>query len=256
VRRSGPLRDRLALKASRSLGVAAWRLCERLGSDIGATEGPPVGVDPDRREALERLLATADGTIAAADCPYPLHELLTHLVAERGLLLHGSNRSELDVLEPRRARDWTTELEAVVASDDAIWPIFYAVVDRERVDGVFSACTHIGRRRFYMFAVHGATAWTDGAVYALRRDGFRREWGNEWVSGEPVRPTLRVLVGPADFPLRDATIGVAAPEEFRRVRQHLRAAKRSAPNLLGDAQEVAAENGALPSVRSPTGSER
>src|SRR5207248_2396859 len=65
-------------------------------------------------------------------------------------------------------------------------------------------------------------------VYALPRNGFRREWGNEWVSAEPVRPVLRILVSPAAFPLRDATTGLAAPEEFRHVRQHLRAAKRSA----------------------------
>ena len=67
-----------------------------------------------------------------ATCPYPLHELLTHLVLEHGLLLHGSNDSTLGVLEPRPARDWDTELHAVAACDDGIWPIFYAVVGHQR----------------------------------------------------------------------------------------------------------------------------
>jgi hypothetical protein len=123
---------------------------------------------------------------------------------------------------------------AVVASDDGIWPIFYAVVARDRIDGIFTACLHLGRpprlRRFYMFAIGGDAdapeTWTRGTVYALPRAGFRREWGNEWVSAEPARPVLRVPVGPDDFPLRHAVVGLSGPDEFRRVSHHLRAAKR------------------------------
>jgi hypothetical protein len=84
------------------------------------------------------LFATAragDGTIDAAACPYPLHELLTYLVVEHDLLLHGSNDVTLEVLEPRPAQDWDTELQAVVACDDGIWPIFYAVVARRAQRG-------------------------------------------------------------------------------------------------------------------------
>jgi hypothetical protein len=236
VRRTGPLRDRLKLRALR-LSVAAWRLGERLGIDVaGATEGPPFEPDAVRREVFERLIASAragDGRIDASECPYPLHELLTHLVVEHGLLLHGSNNVELEVLEPRPARDFETELEAVMACNDGIWPIFYAVVARARVDGVFTACLHLGRpprlRRFYLFAVGGHPAadetWTRGAVYAVARNGFRREWGEEWVSAKPVRPLLRVAVGPEDFPLRDAVAGVTQ-DESRHIVRHLRAAKR------------------------------
>ena len=62
-----------------------------------------------------------------------------------------------------------------------------------------------------MFRVFGAdphdeTTWTSGAVYAVARDGFRREWGNEWLAGNEVAPVLRVLVQPSDFPLRDTTL--------------------------------------------------
>lgn len=163
-----------------------------------------------------------------------MHELLTHLVVEHGLLLHGSNDDSLELLEPRPARDWETELLAVVACDDGIWPIFYAVVARPRIAEVFTACLHLGRpprlRRFYMFAIGGdpgaPESWTDGVVYALPRTGFRREWGREWVSPAPVRPVLRVPVRPEDFPLRDAVVGLSGPDEFRRVAHHLRRAKR------------------------------
>ena len=235
MKRSGPLRERIALRTMRSLGLAAWRLGERLGIDVaGATEGPPFTTDRARRETFDELVGVAragDGTLDAAASPYPVNELLTHLVVEHGLLLHGSNDASLEVLEPRPASDFDTELVAVVVCDDGIWSIFYAVVARDRIEGLFTACTHVGRpprlRRFYMFAIGGdpaaSTSWTRGAVYAVPRSGFRSEWGHEWVSPRAVRLVLRVPVGPDDFPLR---IGLSGPDEFRRVSHHLRAAKR------------------------------
>lgn len=235
MKRSGPLGDRLKLRAMRSLGMSAWRLSERLGVDVfGSTEGPPLTRDPGRRAAIERLLEGADGTVDAADCPFPAHELLTHLVTERGLLLHGSNRADLEVLEPQPAHDFATVLHAVVACDDGIWPLFFATIARQNVPGLFNACLHLGRgrrlRRLYVFVVVGdpsaAETWTDGAVYAVPRTGFRHEWGNEWVSPEPVRPVLRVRVRPEDFPLRDAVVGVSSPEELRHAGRRLREAKR------------------------------
>jgi hypothetical protein len=239
MRRTGHLSDRIKLALQRRVMVGAWRLSERLGFDIaGATEGPRYVIDDERRKAFEELVEAAqagDGTLAGSSVPYPVHELLTYLVVERRLLLHGSNDADLTELEPRPARDYRTELLAVVACDDGIWPIFYAVLARrDQAVGVFTACTQLGRpprlRRFYMFAVFGAdpeeaTAWTRGAVYALARDGFRREWGNEWVRPEPVRPLLRVLVGLDDFPLRDAVLA-ATPDDLGSINRRLREAKR------------------------------
>ena len=59
-----------------------------------------------------------------------------------------------------------------------------------------------------------SSSWTGGAVYALPRYGFRREWGNEWVNAGPVHPELCVPVDPADFPLRDTVIGCRVPKSF------------------------------------------
>jgi hypothetical protein len=123
----------------------------------------------------------------------------------------------------------------VVTTDDGIWPLFYAVLSRGRVEMMFTACTHLGRpprvRRIYVFAIAGepgaAETWTDGVVYVLPRESFRREWGNEWMSASPVRPLLRVPVTPDDFPLRDVVVGLASLEDFLSVGRHLRAAKRA-----------------------------
>jgi hypothetical protein len=225
------------------LSVTAWQLGKRLGIDlVGATEGPALTTDVERAATFDELIAAAraeDGIIDAASCPYPVHELLTHMVVKHDLLLHGSNNPALEVLEPRPARDLATELHAVVACDDAIWPMFYAVVARDRVDGVFSACMHLGRpprlRRFYLFALFDAdpaapSSWTAGALYALPRDGFRREWGREWVNAGPVRPVLRVLVEPDDFPLREVVVAAEIAEGIRGLGRRLRAAgRRRAP---------------------------
>ena len=229
--------QRIGLRVFRSLGIGVWRLGERLGLDpVGAHALPRTKGDAAREEAFERLIASAragDGTVDAAACPYPVHELLTYLVDRHDLLLHGSNHVALEALEPQPARDADTVLHAVVACDDGIWPMFYAVVARDRVDGVVTACTHIGRRRrFYVFALLGdaaaPTTWTEGVVYALPRTGFCREWGNEWVNPDPVRPELRVRVRPADFPLLDAVVGLTPPLGFRSAIRALRAAKRAA----------------------------
>ena len=217
-RREGPLVERLKVFFMRSVLFNLWRGMERVGIRL-ATEGPPFAPTDAERDELDALVSRArveGGVIDAASTPLPAHQLLTHLVEQHGLLLHGSNSSELGVLEPRPARDFGTSVDVVVAADDGIWPLFYAVVARERVDGVFTACLHLGRRpslrRLYLFRVFGAdphaeATWTNGAVYALPRDGFRREWGNEWLCSSAVTPVLRVLVRPSDFPLRHVVKG-------------------------------------------------
>ena len=238
MERTGPWVDRIKLRALRSLGMGAWALTERLGLDLfGSTEGPPIVHDEKRAEAFERLITAAaagDRTVAATSCPHPVHELLTYLVVEHGLLLHGSNTTDIEQLEPQPAHDFQTELQAVVACDDGIWPLFFATVARQNVNGLFNACLHVGRgrrlRRLYVFVITAdpaaAATWTDGAVYAMRRPGFRHEWGNEWVNPGPVRPVLRVLVRPEDFPLRNVVVGVSSPDELRHAGRHLREAKR------------------------------
>lgn len=238
MKRTGPLRERLAVFAMRSLGLSALRLAQRLGLNTGATEGPPAVIDPGSRALFDELVASAragDGTIDVGRCPYPVHELLTYLVSERDYLLHGSNDPGLGVLEPRPARDLGTALQAVVACDDGIWPLFYAVVNRERIEAMFTNCMHVGRppriRRFYMFAIVADPAadetWTRGVVYALPPDGFRHEWGNEWVSEHRVTPLLRIPVAPRDFPLRETVVGLPDTRELRRVIRHLRASRRT-----------------------------
>jgi len=161
ARREGSFRERLKLFVLRRVLFNVWRLAERVGIRL-ATEGPPYAPTDAEREEMDELIGRAraeGGVIDASSTGFPAHVLLTHLVAQHGLLLHGTNNTELDVLLPRPAHDFGTHVEVVVAADDGIWPLFYAVVARQRVKGVFTACMHLGRppslRRFYVFRVFG-----------------------------------------------------------------------------------------------------
>jgi hypothetical protein len=163
-----------------------WRVAERLGIRL-ATEGPtysPTDAQCEEMDALVTHARAKGGVIDASSTAFPAHELLTHLVERHGLLLHGTNHTELDIIKPRPARDFGTRVEAVAAADDGIWPLFYAVVARERVEGVFTACMHLGRppslRRFYLFRVFGADP---------RKARRRLRRAQEWV---PARVGKRV----------------------------------------------------------------
>ena len=100
ARREGPFRERLKLFVLRRVLFNVWRLAERLGIRL-ATEGPTYAPTDAQREAMDALVVRAraeGGVIDASSTGFPAHELLTHLVMQHGLLLHGTNNTELDVL--------------------------------------------------------------------------------------------------------------------------------------------------------------
>jgi hypothetical protein len=145
---------------------------------------------------------------------------LHHLI-RRGYLLHGSNNTEIDEFEPRGNFDAhnARHVEGVFASDDAIWPIYFATADRTGGRrGLINWCEHTGADARYLFALEGEPSWVDGMVYALPSETFDATPGSrELVSLVAVRPRLRVPVTPGDFPLRDRTIGFRRGESVRRV---------------------------------------
>jgi hypothetical protein len=112
----------------------------------------------------------------------------------------------------------------VYAAADGIWAMFFAVVDRDRVDSIGNACVRVVDPSgvedgpFYVFAMSAQALptepWRTGTVYLLPRDSFRQQPSErigevearieQLVSSEPVRPLAKVVVSPDDFPfLRD-----------------------------------------------------
>ena len=141
--------------------------------------------------------------------------LLQSLVTERGVLLHGSNETDLEILRPQPANDAAKRSgnkNAVYAVDDAVLAIFYAIQDRSRIDGVIRSAVKANREtgeREYSFgmprAVLQSEPWRTGAVYVVDSRAFvqcKNDAGRtvrEWASEQPVRVLSKLIVGPDDF---------------------------------------------------------
>src|SRR5690625_5835926 len=125
-------------------------------------DGQPLG-DAERL-AFDDIVRSLDGneTIDLAyDLPLPKWQFLHLLTARHGFLLHGSGVS-LTELEPRPQDDWTGRpVEAVFATSDPIWAIFFATIDRKasgniRNGGLRIRTPDAGDERYYFFSVAGA----------------------------------------------------------------------------------------------------
>ena len=153
------------------------------------------------------------------DLPYPKHEFLRCLSDTRRLMLHGSDRRDLELLKPLRnssdASDWGN-VSGVYAEPDPIRPIYFAVVDRHQSFGLINGCFTVAddgsmdsrfedvtRPRHFRLSVGfpavGEQFWRDGWVYALPGETF--EFWEEWTSRVPVQPVFRIAVSLDDLPL-------------------------------------------------------
>ena len=176
---------------------------------------------------LEEALSSGDDS--PGPCPAidpdrcrPLWQFLCHAADHHGIAVHGSGDPHIEVFEPRQPHDLTEfgNQRAVYAAADGIWAMFFAVVDRERVESIGNACaTVIGADGvedgpFYVFAMSDdalpTEPWRAGTVYLLPRDSFEQQpterLGDTEVriaqlaSTDPVRPLARITVHPDDFP--------------------------------------------------------
>ena len=139
-------------------------------------------------------------------------DALAEAVERRGVLLHGTPRSGIDAFAPGRQTDYRgREREAVFATDDPVWALFFATMRREVVRETRNAslCLPHGRRLYY-FSIVGSVreASTRGYVYLLPRETFVRESRvyPEWTSRAAVRPVDVVSAEPADFPYADRIV--------------------------------------------------
>jgi hypothetical protein len=202
-------RLRLAL-ARGQIALGAFAL--RAGFDIGMLEGPPVTLSTGLRAEFDEILEGGRNGLIDYRLHVPKHEFLSYLVHARGFLLHGTASADLDEVRPMVATDYEARtLEAVFATSDGIWPLFFATLDRGRAGSLWNGCYQVRRgsvlHRYYFFFTeadpHEEAIWRDGVVYVLPREPFARTWiPNEWVSRQPVRVAAKLAVSPTDFPLK------------------------------------------------------
>ncbi|MFZ0341315.1 MAG: hypothetical protein WAL31_03155 [Gaiellaceae bacterium] len=181
---------------------------------------PPV-VDS---KAKARFAAAAGALLAGEPVavPEPRLDFLRWLAEHRDVVFHGSPRDDLHELSTeRRSYDTTAwgNQQAVYASTDPVWAIYFACLRRDRGwTGTRNAS--LGRAggplypRRYSFAHNRGSASPDrfgpGSLYLLSPLGFVADEPlaeaidtAHLVSREPVRPLARIDVTPGDFPFRD-----------------------------------------------------
>jgi hypothetical protein len=182
---------------------------------------PPPVVDP---ETAAGFAAVADELLAGKQVAIPERRLdfLRWLAESRPVVFHGSPRADLrELWTERHSRDTTAwgDQQAVYASTDPVWAIYFACLRR---DGGWKGTRNasLGRAggplypRRYFFVHNRGSASPDrfgpGSLYLLSPRTFVADEPlagtldtAHLVSREPVTPLARVDVAPADFPFRD-----------------------------------------------------
>lgn len=180
----------------------------------------------DKEESdFERIIAAVghDGHFHY-DSAFPKYRFIDYIVQRRNLVVHGSNHMDIREFETRRQTLFNGDYaDAVFASRDGRWSIFYAILDRSKVvyhfrNGCFKASDS---KRYYFFSLTQAThdngPWTDGVIYFLPAEPFVRStrgrtYFDEWTCSRPVGPVYKLSVGPADFGMFDR-VAVHKPNE-------------------------------------------
>ena len=184
--------------------------------------------DPDVRAheaAFDDLLArTEAGAAIDYNISQPKWWFLHHLVRSRGYVLHGTNEPAIEEFETRQNFDahGVRAVDAVWASDDAIWPLYFSVVNRPVAQSYINWCSHVRGASRYLFSIgsdpRDDASWTTGTIYVLPSDTFIATPGTRELTSEvPVRPRARLIVEPDDFPFRDQTRGHRRDESVRSV---------------------------------------
>jgi hypothetical protein len=212
---------------------------------------PSTNFDKRTQLAFDELLQTiqsADGcpTIEYT-LPLPKWQFLCYVADHHDIALHGSGDPNIDLFEPRQANDLSDfgNQKAVYAASDGIWAMFFAIVDRERVQSVTNACVRLvdeSRTRYgpyYVFSVSqsalASQPWRTGTVYLLPRGTFTTQPSIPFGASEvqiaqlaslvPVRPLAKLTVTPEDFPFLMQIRG----HDDRRLQEYATALQTGAP---------------------------
>jgi hypothetical protein len=208
------------------LGGALRLVRDASATGPAAVRLPPPAPDPETVAGFEAVLAgvrDAGGAAVALPPGFALGDWLAWLTDRDEFLFHGSQDGSLGTLEPRRT-SWELQdeggrgnLAAVYATDDALWSLWFAVIDRAALRGSMRSAVEdftapdgaLTRFRFFSLdhRVLPRRPFTDGWLYVLPRDGFRslpimpggppsHEWGNP----SAVVPLARLRVAAAQVP--------------------------------------------------------
>ncbi len=182
-----------------------------LATEIALNDAEAQEFEALLRSTLER----GTGSVMDYRSVYPKHKFLYYMVQKHNCMLHGSNRLDITVMNPIRRSLEAKEgnplgnINGVYATPDAIWPMFFAIVDRMNhnvwlINGPVEEPEAEGGRKYYHFSINVESLrkrpYKDGMIYILPGKTFEDAGGAERASRSPVRPLVKLPVAPADFP--------------------------------------------------------
>lgn len=164
-------------------------------------------------EVLDSALAAGPDRPADYRLDAPKWQFLCHVADRVDYVLHGSGNPGISEFTPGRPRDLTEfgGRLAVFAAVDGVWPMFYAVLDRDRVPlSMCNGCVKAGDETRYYFSISAPALeqrpWRTGTVYLLPSATFDLESAKgeirsaQAASPVSVRPLAKFTVAPDDFP--------------------------------------------------------
>lgn len=219
-------------------------------------ERPSLSLSPSTRAAIEDFLSCVDeaGPPLEVDALLRRHgdidpwKFLCGVADRRRIAFHGTGDPGIESFEPRRPVDFAPfgDQEAVFATSDPIWSMFYAVVDRDRYEitlnnGCIVVLDGEGRpgTPHYYFSISRQALperpWRTGYVYFLPADTFVEQPPGAYAgstarvpqlaSPVPVTPFARLRVTPDDFPFLAQIRG----HEDERLGEYAQAVMAAAP---------------------------
>ena len=179
---------------------------------------------------LDQALAGGPGRPIDYRLGVPKWQFLCRAAERADVVLHGSGDPGIGLFEPRQPADSLefSSRHAVFAAVDGIWPVYYAILDRDRYPMMLcNACVRICPETsepsdpYYFFSVSDTALrqrpWRTGTVYLLPGDSFEiqpqlavgdvRIQVAQAASPVPVKPVAKLTVGPADFPFLEQIRG-------------------------------------------------
>lgn len=168
--------------------------------------------------------STATGDFIDYSLPFPKWQFLSFLCETYDLVLHGSQNSSIQLVEPRKANDKKgfSNQRAIYATTDGIFVLYFAILDRMKYPEMtlFNSCvqSRISPDQLsdplYFFSITQSVLlqkpWCTGAIYILSRQTFIHEPPQhkegmeivfpQWISTQSAQPIAKLLVKPRDFP--------------------------------------------------------
>lgn len=207
----------------------------------------PAISDHERFDDLARAVDRGEGDPIEYDLDVPKIAFLQWLRRTRPVVFHGSANGDIDVLKPIRfSRDAGAfgDQQAVYASDDPVWALYFAVLRKQGLRWTKNSCSRVvgdGRDRLprYTFAIDPDASLNDrlgpGTIYVLPRERFEGEAPFlgvidpcHLVAKGEVPVLAKLAVEPADFPFADAIFSAGRVGEVRFALAHWRARLRPA----------------------------